>query len=46
LPTFQLNFQGKYKEIILGASARYILIDRLGEYRAVYFGAFYRNKDA
>jgi type IX secretion system PorP/SprF family membrane protein len=46
LPTFQLNFQGKYKEIILGSSARYILIDRLGEYRAVYFGAFYRNKDA
>lgn len=46
LPTFQLNFQGKYKELILGSSVRYILIDRMGEYRAVYFGAFYRNKDA
>ncbi len=46
LPTLQLNVQGKYKELILGSSARYILINRLGEYRAVYFGAFYRNKDA
>lgn len=46
LPTLQINAQGKYKEIILGSSARYILIDWLGEYRAVYFGAFYRNRDA
>jgi type IX secretion system PorP/SprF family membrane protein len=46
LPSIQLNFQGKYKEIVLGSTARYIMIDRLGEYRALYFGAFYRNKDA
>lgn len=46
LPSFQMNFQGKYKEIVLGSTARYILIDRLGEYRAIYFGAFFRNKDA
>lgn len=46
LPSIQINAQGKYKEIILGSTARYILVDRLGEYRAVYFGAFYRNRDA
>ncbi len=46
LPTIQLNFQGKYKEIVMGSTARYIMVDRLGEYRALYFGAFYRNKDA
>lgn len=46
LPSFQLNFQGKYKEIIVGSTARYILKDRLGEYRAVYGGIFYRNKDS
>jgi type IX secretion system PorP/SprF family membrane protein len=46
LPTFQFNLQGKYKELIIGSNVRYILLDRLGEYRAVYFGAFYRNKDA
>jgi type IX secretion system PorP/SprF family membrane protein len=46
LPTFMLNFQGKYREIILGGTARRILIDRLGEYRALYFGAYFRNRDA
>lgn len=46
LPTVMLNFQGTYKEIILGSTARYILIDRMGEYRALYFGAYLRNRDA
>lgn len=46
LPSIQLNFQGKYKEIVMGSTARYILVDRLGIYRALYFGAFYRNRDA
>lgn len=46
LPTIMFNAQGKYKEIIMGSTVRYILIDRLGEYRAIYFGAFYRNRDA
>lgn len=46
LPAFMLSFQGTYKEIAYGSTARRILIDRLGEYRALYFGAFYRNRDA
>ena len=46
LPSVSLQVQGKYKELILGASAKYILIDKLGKYRAVYFGGWFRNKDA
>lgn len=46
LPSLMVQLQGKYKEIIFGSTARYILLDRLGEYRAVYFGAFFRNRDA
>ncbi len=46
LPSFQLNIQGKYRELILGAQARYILIDRLGEYRSIMFGGFLRSRDA
>jgi len=46
LPTFQLNFQGKYNEVIFGANARYILQNRLEKYLAIYFGAYFRNRDA
>lgn len=46
LPSVNLNVQGTYKEINAGSTFRYIMKDRLGEYRALYFGAFYRNKDA
>ncbi len=46
LPSIQLNFQGKYKEIVLGSSAKYTLIEKPREYRAVYAGLWFRNRDA
>ena len=46
VPEMQLQFQGTYREIILGSRVKYTLIDRLGEYRALYGGLFYRNRDA
>lgn len=46
LPAFQFNTQGKYKEFILGSEYRYILLDRLGDYRAVEAGLWYRTADA
>lgn len=46
IPSFQLSFQGVYRELILGSSVKYTLIDRLAKYRAVYAGIWYRTKDA
>lgn len=46
VPGFQLSVQGKYRELMIGSSVKYTLIDRLGEYRAVYAGLFMRNRDA
>jgi type IX secretion system PorP/SprF family membrane protein len=46
IPSLNLSFQGKYNEIIFGSSFKYTLIDRLGEYRALYAGGWFRNKDA
>lgn len=46
LPNVLLSSQGKYKELNLGANARYVLTDFMGMYRAVWAGVFYRNKDA
>jgi type IX secretion system PorP/SprF family membrane protein len=46
IPSMQLNVQGTYREIILGAQAKYTLVDRMGEYRAVYAGGFLRSGDA
>lgn len=46
VPGINLSFQGKYREIIIGSSVKYTLVNRLGEYRAVYGGLFYRNMDA
>jgi len=46
LPSLQLNFQGKYRELIIGSQLRYILQDRLGIYRAVLGGIYMRNNDA
>lgn len=46
VPGVQVNIQGKYREILIGSSAKYTLVNRLGEYRAVYGGLFYRNLDA
>jgi len=46
VPSVNLSFQGKYNEIIVGSSVKYTLVDRLGEYRALYAGGWFRNKDA
>lgn len=46
IPSFQLNIQGKYRELVIGSQARYILVESKGEYKALYFGAFYRNRDS
>ncbi len=46
VPGFNLSLQGKYREFIIGSSVKYTLINRLGEYRAIYAGLWWRNKDA
>lgn len=46
LPSVQLNLQGKYRELVLGSQVRYILEDRLGNYRSVMAGIYMRSNDA
>lgn len=46
MPSVLLQFQGDYKEIIIGSNVRYLLTDKKGEYIAPYAGIWYRNKDA
>lgn len=46
VPGINISIQGKYREIVAGSSVKYTMINRLGEYRALYAGLWYRNKDA
>ena len=46
IPSINFQFQGKYAEIIPGATGRYVLKDEKGVYRALNFGGWYRFKDA
>jgi type IX secretion system PorP/SprF family membrane protein len=46
IPSVSMNFQGTYSEIIIGSQVRYILEELRGEYKAIYFGAFTRFRDA
>ena len=46
VPGFHFALQGKYIELNLGSSVKYTLINRLGQYRALYAGLWYRNLDA
>lgn len=46
VPGINISMQGKYREIILGSSVKYTLIDKAGTYRALYGGLWYRNRDA
>lgn len=46
VPGIQFNMQGSYREMLIGSSVKYTLVNRMGEYRALYAGAFYRNRDA
>ncbi|MDG1148599.1 MAG: PorP/SprF family type IX secretion system membrane protein [Crocinitomicaceae bacterium] len=46
LPSFSISTQGKYRELVVGSSIKYTLINKLGQYRALYGGLWYRNNDA
>lgn len=46
LPGLGLNFQGKYREFLIGSQVRYTLINKLGTYRAVDGGLWFRSRDA
>ena len=46
VPGLSFNIQGKYRELVLGSQARYTLINRMGVYRAVDGGLWFRNRDA
>jgi type IX secretion system PorP/SprF family membrane protein len=45
-PSLLFASQGKYKELILGASAKKIIEDRAGIYRTVFGGMYFRTRDA
>lgn len=45
-PGLFLQFQGTYKEIVLGSNIRYLLVDKKGEFIAPYAGLWFRNRDA
>ena len=46
VPGINLSIQGKYREFNIGSSVKYTLVNRLGQYRALYAGLWYRNRDA
>lgn len=46
IPGIGFNLQGKYRELILGSQVRYTLINKLGTYRAVDGGLWFRSRDA
>jgi type IX secretion system PorP/SprF family membrane protein len=46
VPSMQLSVQGVYREFLIGSSAKYTLVNRLNDYKALYGGLWYRNRDA
>lgn len=46
LPALLFQSQGKFKEFLIGGNVRYVLLDQLGLYRAVYLGGWGRVNDA
>ena len=46
IPGLGFNLQGKYRELIIGPQVRYTLINKLGTYRAVDGGLWFRSRDA
>jgi type IX secretion system PorP/SprF family membrane protein len=46
VPGIQVSVQGKYRELMVGSSVKYTLVNRMGDYKALYGGLFYRNRDA
>ncbi len=45
-PGIFMQFQGKYKELVIGSNVRYLYKDKKGEFIAPYAGLWFRNKDA
>jgi len=45
-PGIFTQFQGKYKELVIGSNIKYIYKDLKGEFIAPYAGLWYRNLDA
>jgi type IX secretion system PorP/SprF family membrane protein len=45
-PSLLLQFQGTYKEAILGGTGTYVMIKESGIYRTVFGGLYYRTRDA
>lgn len=46
IPGLGFNLQGKYRELLIGSQVRYTLINKLGTYRAVDGGLWFRSRDA
>jgi type IX secretion system PorP/SprF family membrane protein len=46
IPGLSFNAQGKYRELLIGGQGRYTLVNRMGAYRAVDGGIWFRNRDA
>lgn len=46
MPSINWSKQDSYTEFILGSTVKYTLINRMGVYRAVYGGLWYRARDA
>lgn len=46
VPSMQFSVQGKYRELLIGSSVKYTLVNKLNDYKALYGGLWYRNKDA
>lgn len=45
-PGVMMSFQARYREILIGAQGRYILMDDERFWRALYGGVFFRTRDA
>jgi type IX secretion system PorP/SprF family membrane protein len=46
VPSLQFSVQGVYREFLIGSSAKYTLVNKLNDYKALYAGLWYRNRDA
>lgn len=46
MPSVLFMSQDNYREFVLGASARYILMDEAGLFRSIFGGFYFRTRDA
>lgn len=46
LPSAIVSLQGAFREIVIGGRVRRVIKDIRGDYKAVYGGVYWRNKDA